>query len=216
MTLSRKVAVSLIAAGSVLFGMYLVPTIYGAAMAKLEISNFRSHKSQTVLWDRARTRAYRRTLHVAFPAAEAVLSIPRLGVEVPVLEGTSDLTLNRGVGHIAGTALPGEPGNVAITGHRDGFFRPLKDIQPGDVIEVQREDATDHYIVRGMKIVSPSDTSVLNPTAGNTLTLVTCYPFYFVGSAPQRYIVQASLMPAEPLAQSFVTSVSPASKPSGD
>ncbi len=72
---------------------------------------------------------------------------------------------------------------MAITGHRDGFFRPLKDIQPGDVIEVQREDATDHYIVRGMKIVAPSDTSVLNPTAGNTLTLVTCYPFYFIGSA---------------------------------
>ncbi len=138
MTLSRKVAVSLIAAGSVLCGMYLVPTIYGAAMARLEISNFRSHKSQTVLWDRARTRAYRRALRVAFPAAEAVLRIPRLGVEVPVLEGTSDLTLNRGVGHIAGTAAPGEPGNVAITGHRDGFFRPLKDIQPGDVIDVQR------------------------------------------------------------------------------
>ncbi len=196
MPLSRKIGVSLIAMGAVLLGMYVVPTVYGSAMSHLAVARFRLASRPNSLWDRARIRAYQRTLDVNFPAPEAVLRVPRLGIEVPVLEGTSDLTLNRGVGHIPGTARPGEPGNLAITGHRDGFFRPLKDASIGDVIEVQRRSQTDRYVVRKIKVVFPSDTSVLNPTTDSTLTLVTCYPFYFVGAAPQRYIIQASLLPA--------------------
>ena len=196
MTSSRKIGVSLIAMGAVLLGMYLVPTVYGSAMSHLAVARFRSASRPNSLWDSARIRAYQRTLDVHFPAPEAVLRVRRLGIEVPVLEGTSDLTLNRGVGHIPGTALPGEPGNLAITGHRDGFFRPLKDATIGDVIEVQRQSQTDRYVVRKIKVVFPSDTSVLNPTTESTLTLVTCYPFYYVGAAPQRYIIQASLLPA--------------------
>jgi len=196
MTSSRKIGVSLIAMGAVLLGMYLVPTVYGSAMSHLAVARFRSASRPNRLWDSARIRAYQRTLDVHFPAPEAVLRVRRLGIEVPVLEGTSDLTLNRGVGHIPGTALPGEPGNLAITGHRDGFFRPLKDATIGDVIEVQRQSQTDRYVVRKIKVVFPSDTSVLNPTTNSTLTLVTCYPFYYVGAAPQRYIIQASLLPA--------------------
>jgi len=209
MTLSRKAGVSLIATGAVLLGLYLVPTVYGAAMSHLAVARFRSQNSANSLWDSARIRAYQHTLGLTFAPPEAILRIPRLGIEVPVLEGTSDLTLNRGVGHIPGTALPGEPGNLAITGHRDGFFRPLKDAQPGDIIELQRNSQTDRYVVRKIKIVFPSDTSVLNPTAGSTLTLVTCYPFYFVGAAPRRYIVQASLLPS-------TGSVPSASQTSGD
>jgi sortase A len=205
MTLSRKVAVSLIATGAVLCGMYVVPTLYGSAMSHLAVARFRSQSSTNSLWNSARIRAYQRTLNLNFPTPEAILRVPRLGIEVPVLEGTSDLTLNRGVGHIPGTALPGQPGNLAITGHRDGFFRPLKDAAEGDIIEVQRPGSpstatgkTDRYIIRKIKIVFPSDTSVLNTTTDSTLTLITCYPFYYVGAAPQRYIIQATLLPSAP------------------
>jgi sortase A len=211
----RKLGVFLVASGALLLGVYLVPTVYGGAMSHLAIAQFRSQGSANSLWDSSRIRAYQRTLALAFPPPEAILRVRRLGIEVPVLEGTSDATLNRGVGHISGTALPGQPGNLAITGHRDGFFRPLKDVVPGDIIEVQRAGLgrpaqessqaggtnppapqIDRYVVRNTKIVLPSDTSVLGQTAGSTLTLVTCYPFYFVGAAPERYIVQASLLPA--------------------
>lgn len=146
---------------------------------------------------------------MSFAPPEAVLRVPRVGIEVPVLEGTTDVILNRGVGHIAGTALPGQTGNVAITGHRDGFFRPLKDIRPGDVIELERGTAragsgqaagdVDRYIVRQTEVVSPSDVSVLKPSAGPTLTLITCFPFYYLGSAPERFVVHAVLLPAAQL-----------------
>ena len=195
----RKLGVSLVAIGAVLLAVYLVPTLYGAAMSHLAIAQFRAQSSANSLWDSARIRAYQRTLALSFAPPEAILRVPRLGIEVPVLEGTSDATLNRGVGHIPGTALPGQPGNLAITGHRDGFFRPLKDLVPGDIVDIERGQTapqTDRYVVRNTKIVFPSDTSVLHRTAGSTLTLVTCYPFYFVGAAPQRYIVQADLLPA--------------------
>jgi len=212
MSWPRKIGVSLIVTGAVLCGVYLVPTVYGSAMSHLAVARFRSQSTTNSLWDSARIRAYERTLNLSFPAPEAILRVPRLGIEVPVLEGTSDITLNRGVGHIAGTALPGQPGNIAITGHRDGFFRPLKDAREGDIIEVQRKSQTDRYIVSEIKIVFPSDTSVLNNTTDPTLTLVTCYPFYFVGAAPQRYIIQASLLPPTPTS----TTVTPAPKSSGD
>jgi len=216
MTWQRKVGVYLIAAGAILSSMYLVPTLYGSAMSHLAIARFRSQSTSNSLWDSARIRAYKRTLDLKFPPPEAILRVPRLGIEVPVLEGTSDLTLNRGVGHIPGTALPGQPGNLAITGHRDGFFRPLKDASVGDIIEVQRASQTDRYVVRKIKIVFPTDTSVLNTTTDSTLTLVTCYPFYFVGAAPQRYIVQATLLPSAPSANSSVPSVPQAPKTSGE
>jgi sortase A len=193
----RKLGVFLVMMGVLLLGVYVVPTVYGAAMSHLAVAEFRAQGSANRLWDSSRIRAYKRTLGISFAPPEAILRIPKVGLEVPVLEGTSDLILNRGVGHIPGTALPGEQGNLAITGHRDGFFRALKDLGPGDIIDVQRGQSgpqTDRYVVRNIKIVSPSNTSVLSSTSGSTLTLVTCYPFYFVGAAPQRYIVQAALI----------------------
>jgi len=122
----------------------------------------------------------------------AVLWIPRIRLEVPVLEGTDSLTLNHAVGRIAGTARLGEPGNIGIAGHRDGFFRGLKDVTVGDTVELRTLTGTVAYKVDQVSIVAPEDVSVLNPKAGPSLTLVTCYPFYFVGSAPRRYIVSAS------------------------
>ena len=145
------------------------------------------------LWSAKRIAEYKDSLahHVAPPLA--VLHISKFELRVPVLEGTDELTLNRGVGHIAGTARPDEDGNIGIAGHRDGFFRVLKDLSPGDTIELQTTRATDHYIVDQIVLVRPDDVSVLQPRSVRSLTLVTCYPFYFIGSAPQRYIVHASI-----------------------
>ena len=125
--------------------------------------------------------------------ALAVLRIPKLRLEVPVLEGTDEFTLNRGVGRIAGTARPGQDGNVGIAGHRDGFFRPLQHISAGDSIELITTSGTDLYAVDRVHITSPADVNVLRARTKPSLTLVTCYPFYFVGPAPKRYIVEASL-----------------------
>jgi len=150
----------------------------------------------TTLWSPQRIRAYEESLRRDLGAPLAVLSIPKIGLEVPVLEGTDDVTLNRAVGLIAGTPRPGEAGNVAIAGHRDGFFRGLKDVETGDEVEVKTLTATHSYVIDSIRIVSPGDVSVLDPTPDPSLTLVTCYPFYFVGDAPQRYIVRAVERPS--------------------
>jgi sortase A len=143
------------------------------------------------LWSPKRVRAWRDTLKQASPAPLAVLRIRRIGLEVPVLEGTDEWTLNRAVGHIAKTAAPGTLGNSGIAGHRDGFFRVLKDVQSGDVLEIETLRSVDHYRVERTWVVEPDDVSVLDPTSSPAVTLVTCYPFYFVGPAPRRLIVRA-------------------------
>jgi sortase A len=150
------------------------------------------------LWAEQRIKSYQESLAAQFPPAIAILRIPKIHVEVPVLEGTDDLSLNRGVGHVASTAYPGENGNMAIAGHRDGFFRGLKDIALGDTVEMVTPERTETYVIDRIVIVEPSDVSVLEPRAHPSLTLITCYPFYFVGSAPKRYIVQASVADPAP------------------
>ena len=122
-----------------------------------------------------------------------LLKISKLRLEVPILKGTDELTLNRGLGWIDGTSLPGREGNSGIAGHRDSFFRHLEDIQVGDAIEVLTPTANHIYTVDGMRVVSPSEIDVLRPRQKSSITLVTCYPFSFIGPAPSRYIVEASL-----------------------
>jgi sortase A len=146
------------------------------------------------LWSMKRAQAYEQSLTPKVNRPIAVLRIPNIQLEAPVYNGTDDLVLNRGVGRILGTAQVGETGNLGIAGHRDGFFRGLKDLAPGDEIALDRISQSDIYVVENIEIVNPEDVSVLAPTPAPTLTLVTCFPFYFVGSAPQRYIVTASLM----------------------
>jgi sortase A len=119
------------------------------------------------------------------------IEIPRLGVMVAILEGTTSRTLRLGVGHIEGTALPGEPGNAAIAGHRDTYFRALKDIRANDEIQIQTATGLSHYEVDRVRIVAPGDTGILAPSPGSDLTLVTCYPFHFIGAAPERFVVHA-------------------------
>lgn len=128
---------------------------------------------------------------------DAVLRIPSLNLVVPVFEGTSEENLNRGAGRIPGTAHIGESGNIGIAAHRDGFFRVLKDVRVGHLLQLERLDGTDTYRIVSTTIVEPSDVSVLDATSTHAITLVTCYPFYFVGSAPQRFIVRAEKMPAD-------------------
>ncbi len=144
------------------------------------------------LWSPERVQGFKASLSHDFRAPLAVLRVPKLGLEVPVLEGTDDLALNRGVGHIAGTPRPGEPGNVGIAGHRDGFFRGLKDVTAGDLIEVETLTERLRYRIQSLTVVSPTSVEVLHPTAEPVLTLVTCYPFYYAGNAPQRFIVRAT------------------------
>lgn len=119
------------------------------------------------------------------------LEIPRLLLSAVVAEGIDRTTLRRGVGHIPGTALPGHPGNVGLAGHRDTFFRPLKDLKINDEVEFSTLAGNFKYEVESVRVVDPDNVGVLAPSGHNVLTLVTCYPFYYVGPAPKRWIVRA-------------------------
>jgi sortase A len=119
------------------------------------------------------------------------IEILRLGLSVMVIEGTSRTTLRRAAGHIPGTALPGQAGNVAISAHRDTFFRPLRNVRRDDIITLTTLHGKYRYRVVSTRIVSPADVAVLDAGANEILTLITCYPFYFVGSAPDRFVVRA-------------------------
>ena len=145
------------------------------------------------LWPIKRVQAYKASLLEKVDAPLAVLRIPKIRLEVPVFNGTDDRTLNRGVGRIVGTAQVGAGGNLGIAGHRDGFFRGLQDVAPGDVIELARPGHADVYVIDRIRTTKPEDVSVLKSTPKPSLTLVTCFPFHYVGSAPKRYIVRASL-----------------------
>ncbi|UCC14952.1 MAG: class D sortase [Gammaproteobacteria bacterium] len=149
------------------------------------------------LWSPTRVTDYEETLAMNLGAPQALLNIPSIGLQVPVLEGIDEITLNRAVGRIPGTARPGGLGNVGISGHRDGFFRGLKDIGPGDDIEIVTWRERMRYEVREIIIVDKHEVDVLKADDEGLLTLVTCYPFYYVGHAPKRYIVRAKLADSE-------------------
>jgi sortase A len=199
----------LLAFGVLMLAIYLGARIHAAVLSRVALAAFNIEQSSSAdqpgkgdqgpatpdvsLWSQKRIKDYEASLAAHFAPAIGVLRIPKIHVEVPILEGTDDLTLNRGVGRIEGTASPGENGNIGIAGHRDGFFRGLKDVGPGDTIEMVSAGRTETYVIDRVVIVDPNDVSVLAPRARPSLTLVTCYPFYFVGSAPKRYIVQASI-----------------------
>jgi sortase A len=173
------------------------PTAPAPAPARsLELDRFSA--PDKTLWSPERVRGFDASFSQQFAAAPlAILRVPRIDLEVPVLDGTDELSLNRGVGHIAGTPRPGEPGNVGIAGHRDGFFRGLKDISAGDLLELETLQGNLVYHIESITVVSPDRVDVLAPSAEPTLTLVTCYPFYFAGNAPKRYIVRAAAVDPE-------------------
>jgi sortase A len=206
-------------AGAILVLLYVVARLDGASASERALAQFDATRNAVAgtaapagpvpslperlavdysLWDPKRIREYEASFGQALEAPIAVLEIPRLALRVPVLNGTDNLRLNRGVGRVAGTAWPGQPGNMAIAGHRDGFFRGLKDVAEGDEIRLTTHGGSAAYEIRRMTIVKPTDVGVLAATETPTVTLITCYPFYFIGSAPERFIVQAELRDSRP------------------
>jgi sortase A len=143
------------------------------------------------LWSAIRVKQYKAGLKRQAPPTLAILRIPRLDLEVPVHDGTTDAVLDLAAGRIESTALPGTVGNVGIAAHRDGFFRVLKDLKEGDTLELDTPVALEQYRVEWIRITTPEDVSVIRPTPGRAVTLVGCYPFYYRGSAPKRFIVRA-------------------------
>lgn len=143
------------------------------------------------LWNAQRIKDYQDSLMVNGEPPIGVMTIGDVNIQIPIYDGSEDLNLNRGVGRIKGMARLNETGNLGIAGHRDGVFRGLKDIEKGDGIEVLSVYGAENYEVSSITIVDKNDISVLDPTPDKTLTLVTCYPFYHIGHAPQRYIVKA-------------------------
>ena len=211
MNIARTLERLLLFAGAVLCLFYLAAVAHREIGSRLALRSFEASRQASGifpdsvqaagdpdygLWAPKRIAAYKDSLARQFAPPLAVLRIRKLGLEAPVFDATDDLTLNRGVGRIAGTARPGQPGNVGIAGHRDGFFRCLKDIAVGDSLTLEAGGNVAEYVVDRISIVVPDDVSVLGPTSAPALTLVTCYPFYFTGDAPRRFIVRCSL--AEP------------------
>jgi len=217
----RRLEIALLAAGLILVTVFVAVKVQSRISAWRAVKKFETEQTAALrnvkefsvlqtradvdlsLWSNNRIKDYLESLEDVTDTPQAVLRIPKLHLEVPVYEGSDERVLNVGLGRIIGTAKLGEPGNTGIAGHRDGFFRGLKDIGPGDTLELMLPHRTDHYLVTNIVITNPDDVSVLKPSSTASLTLVTCYPFYFVGSAPQRYIVQAtfeepSLLSGEP------------------
>jgi sortase A len=162
---------------------------------KIAIPDFR-------FWSQKRIEVYQASLIARVAGLLGVLRTSAINLEVPALEGTDDLTLSRAVGHVEGTAAPGETSNVGIAGHRAGFFRGLKDIHLGNMLDPQMGKGNFCDVVDETVIVSPEDVSVLVPRPKGTLTLVTCYPFHFVGSAPLRYVAHATITDSTDLTNS--------------
>jgi sortase A len=210
----------LLLAGVVLLAFFSAAHIHRAAMLHISLQNFekarQQHLARSAVEEAKPPSAMQEESQTAVHAIQmpdsqkhppgpftaiqhtgqvplAILSIPKIHLQVPVLGGTDEITLNRGVGQIAGTAAPGEKGNIGIAGHRDGFFRSLKDISRGDLIELQTTSSSATYVVTRILITGPDDASMLRSSDEQLLTLVTCYPFHFIGPAPRRFVVQASL-----------------------
>ena len=162
-----------------------------ARFAVLQAASLQAGPVDQSLWSTVRINAWRNVSGEPAPPPVAMLRIPKIHLEVPVLPGTDDRTLDHGVGLIEDTAEPGMVGNSGIAGHRDGFFRGLKDVVQGDTIRLDTLHGSFVYRVERTWIVKPEDVSVLEPTPVPAITLVTCYPFYFQGSAPMRFIVRA-------------------------
>jgi sortase A len=207
-SLARHIERVTLAAGVLLLGVYTVArldSMIGSRAAMRSIETQRPEPPENAqpmqqqqgpdftLWSDARKAAFQRNSRPQDGEPLGVVSLDRLKIKAPVFAGTGELALNRGLGWIEGTARPGEPGNSGLAGHRDGFLRALKDVQVGDEIALRTRTARLLYRVDEIEIVTPNDIAVLRARDADSITLVTCYPFYFHGDAPQRFIVHARL-----------------------
>ena len=180
-------------AGALLCSLFALAQADSALGSTNAIEDFAAslNPPDQTLWAASRVRDYQ-AAHLAPVKAVAVLTIPSLKLEVPVFEHDDEISLNRGAGFVAGMGTPDTGGNVGIAGHRDGFFRVLKDIKVGDVIDVRTRIKMHRYRVTSIDIVDKDDKRLLADTDEPGVTLVTCYPFYYLGNAPQRFIVAAT------------------------
>jgi sortase A len=154
-----------------------------------------AQKSLATEWQNQASAATKPGQQVGGTTQELIrLQIPKIKLDAIVLEGATSAELSKGPGHLEQTPIPGEAGNSVITAHRDTFFRHIFELNSGDKIMVRRNGETFHYEVTGKKIVSPDDLSVLQPTPDSQLTLITCYPTYYIGPAPQRLVVLSRLV----------------------
>ena len=187
------------AGGTALALLAVLVAFDGVAHSRAAVEDFEQARRELAssldqsLWSDQRKKDYEKSLDREAGATLAVLRIPSVDIEVPVYDSVGKTALNRGTGHVEGTARPDESGNIAIAGHRDGFFRGLKDIAVGDKIQLATLEGNLQFTVASLDIVDPLDISVLDPTDSTVLTLITCYPFYYAGPAPDRFIVRADL-----------------------
>jgi sortase A len=181
-------------AGTLLVLSYAAIRVDGAVGRNAELHRFdETAAPDRKHWSRSRLRAHEASLTAPAGPVIAVLRVPSVDLEVPLYADTSELHLNRGVGLIEHMALPGRGGNLGIAGHRDGYFRALARVRAGDSIELRTRDARYAYRVAFIAVVTASDARLLAPTRTRVVTLVTCFPFYFVGNAPQRFVVRGVL-----------------------
>jgi sortase A len=156
-----------------------------AAYVVVDATSFQSVEQQRFNRARRQAAGMRETMSLVHAPVDGGT------LAVIVVQGDSERILRRAVGHLAATALPGETGNVVLAGHRDTFFRSLRNIRRGDVITFKTHEGDFDYVVEATSVVRPSDVKVLRPTGGRTLTLITCFPFYYLGPAPDRFVVRA-------------------------
>lgn len=192
-------------AGILFLGFFVVQIAQGEIQRRSAIAEFahlpeenlipipETAAPDTVLWAPGRITDYQTSLNAELPPVLGVLAIPSIGLEVPVYPSDSELLMDRGSGVIDGMSYPHEPGNIGIAGHRDGYFRVLKNVQPGDKLVLETLEGPKNFVINTTQVVEIDDMALLQDTTEQTVTLVTCYPFYFVGHAPQRFIVTASL-----------------------
>lgn len=191
--------------GASLLALHSTTALWAQYGRQVAVEEFEGSREQTLvvprpdrsLWAPTRTDEYERALRIPGIRAEAVIRIKSISLEVPVFAGATELHMTLGAGRVVGSPGFGEPGNVGVSSHRDGHFRKLKDIRVGDRIVVETRSASYTYVVQEIRITDPSDTSVLWPGSRPELTLLTCYPFYYRGQAPQRFVVRAEMLPEE-------------------
>jgi len=195
----RRKTVPRLLEGAAYIGGVLLLVVALASMVRSEVRAAQATEAlpNMQLWsDEAKAR-YLAALDEADAPVLGVLHAPSLALEVPVYESDSDLNMDRGAGIIDGMAYPHELGHIGIAGHRDGYFRALKDLQLGDRLVLETLHGTKEFVVDDLRVIEPTELDYLQETVDQRLTIVTCYPFYFAGSAPQRYLVRATPLSAE-------------------
>ena len=183
------------AAAAVVYACLTVP----AVVARVQTPVARSTSDGAVIPTAALGAAYLQG-STAIPdgAKIGTISVPQIQLTAPVVEGVGDADLRRGVGHVPGSAQDGGLGNMVLAAHRDTIFRPLRSIQKGMEIQIKGADGTFHYQVDSLQVVAPDRLDVLEISTRPEVTLITCYPFNFIGSAPMRFIVKAHLISPVP------------------